>query len=56
VIDDHAPEPGPFFWDWRCRRCEHPVTAHASRLRRLWRRLTTPQPHDLDTRTEILSW
>lgn len=38
-IVDHAPSPGPMYWDGRCLRCDGLVSDHASWLDRLrWRR------------------
>jgi hypothetical protein len=39
VIYDHAPQPGPMYWDWRCLTCSEPVGQHAGWLARWrWRR------------------
>lgn len=41
VIDDHAPLPGPDYWNWRCLRCGEAVRLHGPWWRRLlnrWRR------------------
>lgn len=37
-IYDHAPAPGPLYWDFRCTRCSQPCAQHAGFFARLlWR-------------------
>ena len=39
LIYDHAPQPGPLYWDFRCLRCPQPVARHAGWFARWrWRR------------------
>jgi hypothetical protein len=38
LIDNHRAHPGPYYWDWRCMICDHPVSEH-SFWRWLYRRI-----------------
>lgn len=45
MILDHAPKPGPMYWDWRCLRCSEPVADHGGVLARWrWRRTHADPP------------
>ncbi|QNJ59336.1 hypothetical protein SEA_MRMIYAGI_116 [Mycobacterium phage MrMiyagi] len=38
MIYDHAPVPGPLYWDFKCRMCSQRVDLHANVFQRiLWR-------------------
>lgn len=40
MIYDHAPAPGPSYWEWRCLVCSERVADHAGFWARWrWRRL-----------------
>jgi hypothetical protein len=39
MLHDHAPYPGPGYWEWKCMLCEEDVRDHGNIFQRwLWRR------------------